>query len=70
MERFQTRKRLFFPFPTLRYIFLELKSKKHSPTFDNQFERNGIRVIKIYLKQREYTFFVAFSLYAVAVVVA
>ena len=42
----------------------------HSPTFDNQLDRNGIRVIKISLKQREYTFFVALSLHAVAAVVA
>ena len=56
MERFQTRKRLFFPFPTLRYIFLDFNTKKHSPTFDNQFERNEIRVIGIFMKHREHTF--------------
>ena len=40
------------------------------PSVDNQLERNGIRVIKISLKEREYTFFAAFSLHAVAAVVA
>ena len=55
MERFQTRKRLFFLFPTLR-VTLESNTKNHSSTFDNQLERNGIRVIKINLKQRECTF--------------
>ena len=49
-------KTIVFPFPTLRYITLELNTKNHSPTFDNQLERNGIRVIKINLKQHEYTF--------------
>ena len=47
---------IVFTFPTWRYITLELDTKNRSPTFDNQLERNGIRVIKINLKQREYTF--------------
>ena len=60
MASSQTRKRLFFLF-LLWDITLELNTKKHSPTRDNQLERNEIRVIKINLKQREYNFFVAFS---------
>ena len=56
MERFQTRKRLFFLFLHRDTFALELNTKKHSPTYDNHLERNGIRVIKINLKQREYTF--------------
>ena len=70
MERFQTRKRLFFLFLHRDTFALELNTKKHSPTYDNHLERSGIRVIKINLKQREYTCFVAFSLHVVAFVVA
>ena len=48
---------IVFPFPTLRYITLELNTKKHSPTFDNKLERSEIRVIKINLNDSMNTVF-------------
>ena len=66
MERLQTRNDcLSFSYIEIHYLRI-----KHQKTYDNQLERNGIRVTKISLKQHEYNFFVAFSLRAVAVVVA